>query len=66
VIKAIKPYVRSFKNRSEFIEAALWLYVKQQARHAQNRRDLEILNRRADSLNVEAADVLEYQVEVLP
>jgi len=31
-------------------------------REEQNARDLEILNRRADALNKEAAEVLEYQV----
>jgi len=31
-------------------------------RDAENAKDLEILNQRADSLNREAAEVLEYQV----
>lgn len=49
-------------NRSEFIETALWAYIAQLARDEQNTRDLEILNRNADQLNQEAADVLAYQV----
>ena len=49
------------KNRSDFIEAAIWVFVRQLARNEQNVRDLEILNRRADFLNEEAADVLSYQ-----
>lgn len=49
------------KTRSDFIEAAVWAFVRQLVRDEQNARDLEIINRRADSLNREAADVLEYQ-----
>lgn len=50
------------KNRSEFIEAAVWALVRQLAHNEQDARDLEILNRRADFLNEEAADVLSYQI----
>ena len=52
------------KNRSDFIEAAVWAFVSQMARSELNMRDLEILNRRADALNAEAADVLTYQLPV--
>lgn len=64
LVKAMRPYAKAYRNRSEFIEAALWTYVRQQLRHAQNRRDLEIINRRASALNAEALDVLDYQAEV--
>ncbi len=50
------------KTRSDFIETAVWAFIKQLIRDEQNARDLEINNRRADFLNGEAADVLEYQV----
>jgi metal-responsive CopG/Arc/MetJ family transcriptional regulator len=50
------------KSRSEFIERALWVYVSELARRERDARDLEILNRHADRLNQEAADVLTYQV----
>ena len=50
------------KNRSDFIEAAVWAFIGQLIRDEQNARDLEIINRRADFLNQEAADVLGYQV----
>ena len=50
------------KDRSEFIEAAIQSYVAQIARHKQNAGDLEIINERADDLNEEALDVLDYQV----
>jgi metal-responsive CopG/Arc/MetJ family transcriptional regulator len=50
------------KTRSEFIEAAIKAYLSQIARHMQNAKDLEIINERADDLNEEALDVLDYQV----
>lgn len=49
-------------DRSSFIEAALRLYILQLVRHDQNVKDLEIINQRADDLNEEALDVLDYQV----
>jgi metal-responsive CopG/Arc/MetJ family transcriptional regulator len=48
-------------NRSEFIETAVDSYIAQLRRDAINARDVEIINREADRLNEEAADVLEYQ-----
>jgi metal-responsive CopG/Arc/MetJ family transcriptional regulator len=50
------------KNRSEFIENALRNYIGKVIRDRQNAEDLEIINRQADRLNDEAADVLSYQV----
>ena len=49
-------------DRSSFIEAALRLYILQFVRDDQNVKDLEIINSRADDLNEEALDVLDYQV----
>ena len=49
-------------DRSSFIEAALRLYILQLVRHDQNAKDLEMINQRADALNEEALDVLDYQV----
>ena len=49
------------KSRSDFIETALWAYVAELARRERDSRDLVILNRNADRLNEEAADVLAYQ-----
>lgn len=66
LVKAIRPYTKSYRNRSEFIEAALWTYIRQQLRQAQNVRDLTIINRRADALNAEAMEVLDYQAEAFP
>jgi len=62
LLQAIDQCSGRYKNRSEFIEAASWALLKQIMRDAQNAKDLEILNRRAEALNHEAADVLTYQV----
>ena len=62
VFKAVNKLSRSYRNRSEFIEIALRAYIAQAIRSEQNVRDLEIMNRRADTLNSEAEDVLAYQV----
>jgi metal-responsive CopG/Arc/MetJ family transcriptional regulator len=50
-----------FKSRSDFIEAAIRAYVDG-ALQTDDRRDFSILNKRADRLNREAADVLDYQI----
>jgi Arc/MetJ-type ribon-helix-helix transcriptional regulator len=53
-----------FKNRSDFIEAAVRNFLAQIEREERNARDLAIINARADDLNREAADVLEYKVRL--
>lgn len=50
------------KNRSEFIEAAVAVFVEQLDRREISARDVEIISRHAEALNAEAEDVLEYQV----
>ena len=62
LLTAIDQCPGRYKNRSEFIEAASWALLKQLLRDAESAKDLEILNQRADALNREAAEVLEYQV----
>ena len=53
-----------FKNRSEVVEQALRLLLKQRTQKLREEKDLKILNQRADDLNEEAEDVLSYQVEL--
>jgi metal-responsive CopG/Arc/MetJ family transcriptional regulator len=48
-------------NRSSFIEKAARQYLAALAKSRREAQDAEILNARADSLNREALDVLEYQ-----
>jgi len=62
VLEAIDRRSAQFKNRSDFIEAALRAFLAQIIRDEQNATDLAILNRQAERLNQEARDVLAYQV----
>jgi metal-responsive CopG/Arc/MetJ family transcriptional regulator len=62
LLEAIDKRSGQFKNRSDLIEAAVRAYIAQMVRDEQNARDLAIINRDADRLNEEAADVLAYQV----
>ncbi|HLG22817.1 MAG TPA: ribbon-helix-helix domain-containing protein [Candidatus Manganitrophaceae bacterium] len=62
LLDAIDKRSGQFKNRSDFIEAAIRAYIEQMLREEQNARDLAIINREADRLNKEALDVLAYQV----
>ena len=51
-------------NRSRLIEQAIREMIEGRARHDRDLRDLGIINRQADRLNVEAADVLDYQAKI--
>jgi metal-responsive CopG/Arc/MetJ family transcriptional regulator len=62
LLEAIDQCSGRFKNRSDFIEAAIRAYIDKISRDEQNTKDLAILNSQADRLNKEAADVLTYQV----
>ena len=62
LLDAVDKRSSRFKNRSEFIEAAIRAYIAKIVLDEQNARDLAIVNREADRLNKEAADVLAYQV----
>lgn len=53
---------KMMKNRSEFIEAAVSLFIEQLDRREINARDLDIISHNLDELNAEAEDVLAYQV----
>ena len=62
LLEAVDARTRRGQSRSQFIESALRTFLEQAARDERNVRDIEILNRRAERLNREAADVLTYQV----
>jgi metal-responsive CopG/Arc/MetJ family transcriptional regulator len=62
ILKAIDLHIGEYRSRSEFIETAARTFIAQLERKEAERRDLEIINRHADSLNAEAEDVLTYQV----
>lgn len=62
LLEAIDARAGRGRGRSEFIEVAVRAFIDRQRREEQDARDIDILNRRADRLNREAADVLGYQV----
>jgi len=62
LLDAIDKRVADFKNRSDFIEAAIRAFLAQRIREERNEKDREILDRHADRLNQEAEDVLAFQV----
>ena len=64
VLKAIDSHIGDYKSRSEFIETATKKFILILERKKAEQRDLEIINRCADSLNSEAEDVLTYQVPI--
>jgi len=53
-----------FRSRSAFLETAARGFLRQLARTELEQRDLNTINRRAEALNAEAADVLSYQVQL--
>ena len=61
ILEAIDLHMGEYRSRSEFIETAARTFIAQLERKEAERRDLEIINRHADSLNAEAEDVLTYQ-----
>lgn len=62
LLEAIDARAGRGRGRSEFIETAVRAFIDRERREEQNARDIAILNRRAERLNREAADVLGYQV----
>jgi metal-responsive CopG/Arc/MetJ family transcriptional regulator len=64
LVKAIDEYAKEYNNRSEFIEEAVRVFIRQLIHRQMDAKDLEIINHRADYLNQEAMDVLAYQVDL--
>ncbi len=63
LIRQIDALSSQYGTRSALIEQAVRDFLTAQAKRTRDAQDLEILNRRAEALNVEAADVLSYQVD---
>jgi metal-responsive CopG/Arc/MetJ family transcriptional regulator len=61
VLAGIDRVAGSKQSRSAFIEAVLAQYLRKQKRAQIEARDLELINRAADELNLEVEDVLRYQ-----
>ena len=64
LLESINRMFGKQKNRSEFIEKAVWDFIERQKQKRRDMKDLDILNNKADVLNKEAEDVLSYQVEL--
>lgn len=64
LIREIDALSSQYGTRSALIERAVRDFLATAAQRQREARDLEILNRRAEALNAEAADVLSYQVEL--
>ena len=62
-LQAIDRMAGANSNRSRVIERAVLEFLQRQERAERDARDLTILNRAADRLNREMADVLRDQVE---
>lgn len=61
VLAKIDRLAGTGNSRSAIIESILRRYLLERARAAVNARDLEKINRAADELNAEAADVVAFQ-----
>ena len=61
VLKSVDRLAGSKHSRSAFIEGVLRRYLRERAKAALQARDLERINNAADRLNLEVAEVLDYQ-----
>jgi metal-responsive CopG/Arc/MetJ family transcriptional regulator len=66
VLAQVDRLAGSKLSRSAFIERVLRRYLRDRSRAALHARDLARINRAADQLNLEAAEVLEYQSSDFP
>ncbi|MFI5092851.1 MAG: ribbon-helix-helix domain-containing protein [Candidatus Acidiferrum sp.] len=66
VLSKVDKLAGSKQSRSAFIERVLRRYLRERSRAALHARDLARINRAADQLNLEAAEVLEYQASDFP
>lgn len=64
IIRYIDASTGSRQTRSEFIEHAVRDFIARQVQKERDRKDLSIINKRAEQLNKEAEDVLSYQAEL--
>ncbi len=61
VLKEISA-LRGEKSRSEFIEGAVTEQIKRMRKQARDRREIDLINKNATTLNKEADDALSYQI----
>ena len=63
IIAGVKRAGRKGESRSETIERLLRERLSEEAARRAREREIALINRHADELNAEMADVLTYQVE---
>ncbi|MDZ7666141.1 MAG: ribbon-helix-helix domain-containing protein [Desulfotignum sp.] len=64
ILRAIDAHMAGYKSRSDFLETAARVFIDHLEKKEAELRDLEIINKHADTLNEEAEDVLGYQVPI--
>jgi metal-responsive CopG/Arc/MetJ family transcriptional regulator len=64
VLSGVKRAARRGESRSETIERLLRERLNDDAARRLREREIALINRHADALNAEAADVLDYQEDV--
>ena len=64
LIRQIDALLSQYGTRSALIEQAVRDFLAEPAQRMRDAQDLDILNRRAETLNAEAEDVLSYQVDL--
>lgn len=66
ILAQVDQLAGSKQSRSAFIERVLRRYLRERTKAALNARDLALINGAADQLNLEVAEVLEYQTPESP
>ena len=64
IVKTIDRLTKTGESRSTTIERLLRERLAAEARELADRRELALIDRHAEELNAEAADVLQYQVDL--
>jgi metal-responsive CopG/Arc/MetJ family transcriptional regulator len=64
LLRSLDRAAGGHSNRSRLIEQAVRALLETRARAERDAKDIEIINRHADRLNEEAADVLGYQAKL--
>ncbi|HTA17829.1 MAG TPA: ribbon-helix-helix domain-containing protein [Polyangia bacterium] len=64
LLRSLDRAAGGLMNRSRAIEQAVRDMLEAKARADRDARDVDLINRHADRLNDEAADVLDYQVKI--
>ena len=64
ILDLVDKYAEGENSRSAFIELAVRTYLDLIERNRRDQKDLLIIERNSKKLNLEALDVLRYQVEL--